>query len=95
VTAARPYEIDWAPSALRALRRIPEKVATAVVEFVYGALADNPQRVGHPLRFELEGKYSANRGDYRVIYGIHDDDDGVVTVIAIAIDHRSDIYRRR
>ena len=92
MTAAGPYEVDWAPSALRALARIPEKVATAVVEFVYGALADNPQRSGHPLRFELEGKHSANRGDYRVIYEI-DADSNVATIIAL--DHRSDIYRRR
>lgn len=92
MTRVDPYEIDWAPSATRALSRLPEKVGTAVVEFAYGALADNPQRVGHELRFELEGKHSANRGDYRIIYEI---DDEARVVVILAIDHRSKVYRRR
>ena len=87
-----PFETAWSPSALRDLAKLPEKVATAVIEFVYGALADNPRRVGHALRFELEGKHSANRGDYRVVYQI---DDGARAVTILAIDHRSKIYRSR
>lgn len=90
--AHRPYEIGWASPARRALVRIPEKVATAVVEFIYGAMADNPQRVGHPLRFEMEGLHSASRGDFRIIYRI-DDDDRVVFILSI--EHRADVYRRR
>ena len=92
MTRDKPFEIAWSPSALRDLARSPEKVATAVVEFVYGALADNPRRVGHELRFELEGRHSANRGDYRVIYEI---DDKARLVTVLAIDHRSKIYRPR
>jgi mRNA interferase RelE/StbE len=87
-----PFEIDWASSALRALDRLPEKVATACVEFAYGGLADNPRRVGRALRFDLEGKHSARRGDFRVVYEI-DEDAHVVTVVAI--DHRGDVYRPR
>lgn len=85
-----PFEIDWASSALRALNRLPEKIAVACIEFVYGGLSENPHRVGHALRFDLEGKHSARRGDFRIIYKI-DDDRRIVTVVAI--DHRSDIYR--
>jgi mRNA-degrading endonuclease RelE of RelBE toxin-antitoxin system len=88
----RSYDIDWTKTALRALDRLPEKAVTACIEFVYGALAANPQRVGAELRLELTGKRSARRGDFRVIYEI-DDDKRVVTIIAI--DHRSDVYRRR
>ena len=87
-----PFEIDWASSALRSLNRLPRKIAAACVEFVYGGLAQDPYRVGRALRFELEGKHSARRGDFRVIYAV-DDDRHVVTVVAI--DHRSDIYRPR
>lgn len=90
---SRPaYEIDWARSALRCLDRLPEKAASACIEFVYGALAENPQRVGAELQLELTGKRSARRGDFRVIYEI-DEEALVVTIIAIA--HRSDVYRRR
>ena len=86
-----PFEIHWAAPARRALRRLPEKVATAVIEFVDGPLAGNPSRVGRPLRFELEGVYSAHRGDYRVVYRI---DDRRRRVQVLAIGHRADLYRR-
>jgi mRNA-degrading endonuclease RelE of RelBE toxin-antitoxin system len=92
VTKGEPFEVAWSPTAQRDLIRLPEKIATAVVEFIYGALAESPERAGHRLRFELEGKFSANRGSYRIIYQI-DDSSRVVTVLAI--DHRSKAYRRR
>lgn len=82
-----PFPIAWTPTAKRALARLPEKAATAAVEFIYGALAENPHRVGKPLRRELEGLHSARRGDFRIVYRISD----LVTIIAI--DHRADIYR--
>ncbi|MCA1837950.1 MAG: type II toxin-antitoxin system RelE/ParE family toxin, partial [Actinobacteria bacterium] len=55
-------------------------------------LAENPQRVGKELRFELEGRHSAHRGDYRIVYRI---DGREKIVFILAIDHRADIYRRR
>ena len=86
------YDIEWASPALRALDRLPEKVATAVIGFVYTTLAVSPRRAGRPLRFQLEGLHSARRGDYRIIYGI---DDRHATVVIDTVAHRSDIYRRR
>lgn len=90
--ASDPYRVDWASPARRALGRLPEKTATAVVEFVYGALAANPQRVGHPLRFELAGRNSARRGDYRVVYLVDEEQHRVVVE---AVQHRADVYRPR
>ena len=81
-------EVEWAPRSKRALARLPEKVASAVVEFIYGPLATNPQRIGTPLRFEFEGLHSARRGDFRVIYRIGE------RVTILAIEHRSDVYRQ-
>ncbi len=78
----------WTATSKRALTRLPEKVATAVVEFIYGPLADNPQRVGKLLRFELEGLHSARRGDFRIIYRMAD------RVTILAIEHRADAYRK-
>jgi mRNA-degrading endonuclease RelE of RelBE toxin-antitoxin system len=86
------FRIAWTAPARRALTRLPEKVATAVVEFLYGSLAVSPHRVGKPLKLGLDGLHSARRGDYRVIYRI-DDQHHRVTVVAI--EHRSDIYRPR
>ena len=84
------FTIAWTGPPRRALARLPEKVATAVVEFLYGSVADNPHRVGKPLKLGLGDLRSARRGDYRVIYRI-DDQQRRVTVLPI--EHRSDIYR--
>ncbi|MCA0306632.1 MAG: type II toxin-antitoxin system RelE/ParE family toxin [Actinobacteria bacterium] len=81
-----PLPIEWTHTARRSLARLPEKIATAAVEFIYGALAENPQRVGKSLRNELAGLHSARRGSYRIVYRITD----VVTIMAI--DHRAEIY---
>lgn len=86
MTQAR--EIAWTRAAKRSLQRLPEKVASAVAEFTYGALAENPERVGKALRFELEGLHSARRGDYRVIYRIEGR-----RVTVVAIENRADVYR--
>lgn len=86
------FDVAWTATSRRALARLPEKAATAAVEFVYGSLAANPYRVGKPLKLGLEGLHSARRGDYRVIYRI---DAESRTVTVIAIEHRSDAYRPR
>ena len=87
---SEPYAILITTRADRDLRRLPEKIATACVEFIFGALAENPHRVGKPLRDELEGLHSARRGDYRVVYAIAGD---IGAVEIVHIGRRSDVYR--
>lgn len=86
------YAVTWTSPAQRALRKLPEKAAAAAIEFIYGSLAENPQRVGKPLRRELAGLRSARRGEYRVIYRIDDD---AKSIAVVAIEHRADAYRAR
>jgi mRNA interferase RelE/StbE len=69
--------------------RLPEAVAGAALEFIRGPLLLNPQRVGKPLRNDLEGFWAARRGQYRVIYRILED---VVVVEVVRVAHRADIY---
>ncbi len=80
------------PAARDIANELPEAVAAAVVEFITGDLLRAPRRVGKPLRRELEGRWAARRGSYRVLYAI-DEKAGVVTVLAA--EHRRDVYRRR
>jgi mRNA-degrading endonuclease RelE of RelBE toxin-antitoxin system len=84
------FDVAWTPTARRRFARLPKSVAAAVLEFVYGALAENPRRVGMPLREPFEGSYSARRGEYRVVYEI---DDGRVVITLLTVDHRRDVYR--
>jgi mRNA interferase RelE/StbE len=41
---------------------------------LYGPLAEDPHRVGEPLRSRLEGYWSARRDQDRVIHSIHEDE---------------------
>lgn len=85
------YRIELTKAAMRALTEyLPEPVAVACWEFIRGPLAENPYRVGKPLGDQLEGRYSARRGEFRVIYQIFDDR---VIVRVIHIGHRRDVYR--
>lgn len=76
--------------AERDLLRLPEKIGAACVEFIFGALAANPYRVGGPLSGPLAGLRSARRGSYRIVYRVDDDRRQVETV---HIDHRGRVYR--
>jgi mRNA interferase RelE/StbE len=79
------------PLARRAFARLPIAVAAAVLETL-DAIAENPRRLGKPLMFEHEGRFSARRGPYRIIYELVEDEH---LVRVLAIGHRRDIYRRR
>ncbi len=84
------HRVQLASTAIRSLDRLSPRYAHAIIEFIYGPLADNPHRVGKPLRGELLGFHSARRGDYRIIYEI---DDAAASVLVIRIHHRAHSYR--
>jgi mRNA interferase RelE/StbE len=85
-----PYAIELRAPARRSLKQLPPKVFDAVIAFISGPLADNPHRVGKPLRHEFAGTFSARVGPYRILYEI---DDIVRIVGVIRIAHRADVYR--
>jgi len=77
--------------ARREFDRLPISVAAAILGTLE-AIAENPRRLGKRLMLEHEGRFSARRGPYRIIYEIEDADH---LVRVIAIGHRRDVYRRR
>ena len=86
------YRVLLRPSVRRALTHgLPAAVAAAVTELLGGPLADNPRRVGRPLRGAMYGLHAARRGEYRVIYVIDED---VQEVRVIRVEHRGTVYRR-
>ena len=84
------YEVIFAATARRDLHRIPPRIVPAIIEFVFGDLAQAPRRVGKPLRRELEGSSSARRGPYRILYTVNDQGKQVEI---LRVDHRVDVYR--
>jgi mRNA interferase RelE/StbE len=69
---------------------LPETEAAACVEFIFGPLAENPFRVGSPLREPFKGQWRARRGEYRVRYRI---EEPARTIHVLDVDHRRDAYR--
>jgi mRNA interferase RelE/StbE len=86
-----PWRVVVMPPARRQFDRLPISVAAAVLETLH-AIADNPERLGKRLMFEHEGRYSARRGPYRIIYEL---DEAKRLIRVIAIGHRRDVYRPR
>ncbi len=87
------YDIVFTGSARRALENtLPEAVAAAAFEFIVGALAHNPKRLGKQLREPLFPLYSARRGEYRILYRI---EDRRLVIEIVTIEHRRDIYGQR
>jgi mRNA interferase RelE/StbE len=85
-----PYEVHFSAPAKRALSEtLPEAVAAAAFEFITFALAADPKRVGKQLRPPLHPRYSARRGEYRIIYQL---DDRINRIDIISITHRRDAY---
>ena len=87
-----PWSVQLSPTAVRALDRLPPKIAAAVAEFITATLPADPYRLSKPLRFEFEGWRLARRGDYRVTFRALEDD----RVLYIGrIEHRAHVYRRQ
>jgi mRNA interferase RelE/StbE len=89
--SAEKWRVVVMPPARREFDRLPIAVAAAVLETL-DAIESNPRRLGKPLMFEHEGRFSARRGPYRIIYELLDDEH---LIRVLAIGHRRDVYRRR
>lgn len=84
------WAVGLSSAAVRSLDQLPARVVPAIVEFLYGPLAENPHRIGKPLRGDLAGLHGARRGAYRVLYEVSEADHSV-TVTRVA--YRADVYR--
>ena len=84
------YRARITPEAMRNISRLPDKVRHAAMATITGPLMENPWRLGKPLGSELEGLWSARRGDYRIIYTIMEADR---VVMIHRIQHRRHVYR--
>lgn len=84
------WRVDFAPSAQRDLNQVSARVGPSLLEFIYSGIAENPQRRGKALRGEMDGVWSARRGDYRVLYRI---DEASRSVQVLRVAGRGIAYR--
>jgi mRNA interferase RelE/StbE len=89
VTSQR-YALEFAPKALRALRKLDRPVVERV-KAATDALRDVPRPAGAKMLTGLRGVWRIRvAGDYRVLYTIEDDR---LIVLVIDVGHRRQIYR--
>ena len=86
-----PWRLVVMAPTRRQFDRLPISVAAAVLETL-DAIAVNPKRLGKRLALKHEGRWSARRGPYRIIYEVLEEEQAIRV---IAIGHRRDIYRSR
>lgn len=84
------WAVEFAPSAIRGLDRLPQRIAPAIVEFATITLPRNPEQLSKPLRGEFEGLRSARRGDYRVVFRLRAD---ARVLLVVRVAHRADVCR--
>lgn len=88
------WRIDLADSAAKQLRKLDRQVATRILTFLRDRVAklDDPRSIGEALHGKEFGAFWKYRvGDYRIIADI---DDGAVTITAVRIGNRREVYRR-
>ena len=81
------YQIIWAESAARQMRKLEPPVARHIYSRV-GELAENPYRNVRKLRGDKG--FRLRVGDYRVIFDI---DGKRLRILVLKVGHRSRIYR--
>jgi mRNA interferase RelE/StbE len=88
--AERPrYTVELSTTALKALKRVPNEVATRLLGAA-NALSLDPRPRGCVKLEGANSEYRIRVGDYRLIYSVWDDK---LIVLVIDLGHRKDIYR--
>jgi mRNA interferase RelE/StbE len=82
------YRIEFARAARKALATIQATHAERIRDSI-DALAADPFPVGYRKLIGAEAKYRIRVGDYRVIYGVENQE---LVILVIRIGHRKDIY---
>ena len=82
------YQIELRRRAQRALDRLPKTDFQAVVEAIK-ELAQTPKPRGVE-KVKTTGLWRIRQGDYRIIYGV-DDNQQIVTIVRLG--HRREVYR--
>lgn len=84
------YRIKWRPSTKKDLKRISKSEALKIIEAVE-ALSVNPRPSGVKKLFGSEFTYRIRKGNYRIIYEIHDE---TIVIEVVKVGHRKDIYSK-
>ncbi len=83
------YEITYARSALKSLRKLDRTAAQRILK-VIDALAYDPRPQGSLQLSGGDGELRIRVGDYRVVYDVRDEE---LIVLVLRLGHRREVYR--
>lgn len=86
------WKIEFLPSSEKQLQKLDRQNQIRILSFLYKRIlpSDNPRLFGKTLTGRFSGYWSYRIGDYRVIADIQDKN---LTILAVSIDHRSEVYK--
>lgn len=82
------YALEFAPAALRSLRKLDQPVAKRVRKATE-ALRDNPRPATAVAIRSMPGVLRIRAGDYRILYRVDDEE---LVILVVDAGHRSKIY---
>lgn len=85
------YRIDFAPAAVRQLRKL-DPAARRRIQAAVELLRTDPRPAGARKLVGGDAEWRVRTGDYRIVYEIYD---RMLVVLVVALGHRRDIYRAR
>ncbi len=88
------WTVEISAFAQKQLGKLDKPVAGRILDWLDDRVegCKNPRHFGEPLAGELCGLWRYRIGDFRVICEIRD---GQLTVMAVSIGHRREVYRKR
>ena len=85
------WRAELSPRALKQLRKLDKPTARRIIEYLREiASGEDPRSRGKGLTGNIAGLWRYRVGNYRIIVSIEDDE---LLILAMNIDHRSQIYR--
>jgi mRNA interferase RelE/StbE len=87
------WTVEVAPTAERQLRKLDRQASKRILDWLDDRIegCKNPRHFGEALKGGSAGLWRYRIGDYRVICDIQD---GRLVVLALAVGHRREVYRR-
>jgi mRNA interferase RelE/StbE len=88
----RIWQISFLPRARRRFDKLAQRDRVRILTFLNErvAIAENPRRIGEPLKGSLEGLWRYRVGDFRIVVRIEDDR---VMVLVVDVGNRREVYR--
>ena len=87
------WTVEVSGFAERQLKKLDRPVRQRILDYLDDRIegCKNPRHFGEPLKGGRAGLWRYRVGDYRVICQIRDD---LLVVLALAVGHRREVYRR-